>query len=1043
MISSLKNYRSQADRRRSPLVAAMNEAEDEPHQPFNTNTDQGPQRNMLIDRMLQRSAPTGRLAGNNSQQRCQRCWKVFHVGPLADRSSHICWRCEYAICPSCRVGDAGGSWKCCSCVKPMSLMRLFETTKSGRNMVVRVMQFCDPRAERILKSFFRFASLYALSSNATAGLLDHKAQLRAGVSNHIRSHLEAVHRESPVPSSAYGGSTSVSLSQLSPSRSCLDGTVPALGGISPNTYSGRQKPSPSRLQGAVGGANHSVSSERILVSESTQRGSALYEVAEIGRPTTVVPPPSQRDTQQGSLSGPSYERTSSGRVLFPPEGAKDEEEEPSAEGAQQQPELEAGAEEARTRSESPSPRFPNFSAFLEEQTKLQTQPQQQQQYCQVVPSHYASVSVSTDSSPSVVELGKPLISTAPQSAATAARDSNGSSHKVSQPPTPHTAKSSSRTARTTHPASPVPEGMAVKQAASSAAGSKAVAFSSSDKRQPAGPQPGERRQHAALVRTDSVLQAFERIASGLAEQSQQTQQQQSHPVKLAGAQSTAAARASKPSYPSPRAMQDSSLYRTAVSSSAPQQSKSITLRQKPAAAAPTSPATTPRSRVGLTSTTPTATTSSAATRGIASRQGIAQRPMNRSSIYAVSPSSRPSNANVRSSGYGQQKTTKAARLAPPTSSSAAPVTSVSHTTVAPLVAADTPILLVRQASSHSTYVRIPSANALAAAAAANPNNTSNTTAGTSGTAPASEPTTMVPLNRQDTAIPSQLKRSLSNPSGGFTRTASQHVDPFTILNAAPAVVLQTRGYSSDQRSPRETQPARHTTPISHRATTPLQRQNTQVNRPEPSDTFARIPTTKNFERLCSLNRPAETHPNPAIVALAGTTGSGASPLASSSTSALRRQELRSPRARTPRSFLLGSPATSPSPRAANSTSPRPLLSASAGTPSPAPHRYGATPSPGKSVSRPVSPSTLPPRVSPSPAATTTPQRTTTTTTAAKASQRVSTAASPSTKAPRVTIQTVTLSPRSTNVRGGRTISPSSTAASSRGRIDARAPQRRL
>ncbi|ORC86418.1 uncharacterized protein TM35_000281340 [Trypanosoma theileri] len=105
--------------------------------------------------------PESDLTQQQQQQRCQRCWKDFRVKPQTEVYNYTCWRCSYPVCRACRVQcpEAMDLWVCTSCVKPMNFMRLFETTASGVGLLLHIMTFCDPRGERIMKFLFPAAAL--------------------------------------------------------------------------------------------------------------------------------------------------------------------------------------------------------------------------------------------------------------------------------------------------------------------------------------------------------------------------------------------------------------------------------------------------------------------------------------------------------------------------------------------------------------------------------------------------------------------------------------------------------------------------------------------------------------------------------------------------------------------------------------------------------------------------------------------------------------------------------------------------------------------
>lgn len=99
-----------------------------------------------------------------TQLQCQRCSKRFSLLDGADGESSAegeaqacCRRCGYPTCPQCREAVAGTPpWVCCVCDGPKSFMWLLEKTKLGPRLVSKIVEFCDPRGQRLMRSMFRF-----------------------------------------------------------------------------------------------------------------------------------------------------------------------------------------------------------------------------------------------------------------------------------------------------------------------------------------------------------------------------------------------------------------------------------------------------------------------------------------------------------------------------------------------------------------------------------------------------------------------------------------------------------------------------------------------------------------------------------------------------------------------------------------------------------------------------------------------------------------------------------------------------------------------
>lgn len=94
-----------------------------------------------------------------AQYPCQRCSKRFSALESDDETeaAYQCYRCQYPTCPQCREPAAGcPPWVCCVCSGFKSMMWLLERTRAGPMLVTRIVEFCDPRGQRLMRSMFRF-----------------------------------------------------------------------------------------------------------------------------------------------------------------------------------------------------------------------------------------------------------------------------------------------------------------------------------------------------------------------------------------------------------------------------------------------------------------------------------------------------------------------------------------------------------------------------------------------------------------------------------------------------------------------------------------------------------------------------------------------------------------------------------------------------------------------------------------------------------------------------------------------------------------------
>ncbi|GET86142.1 hypothetical protein, conserved [Leishmania tarentolae] len=114
-----------------------------------------------------RSRPSAQFSGiparpNGSviaQYQCQRCSKRFSTLESDDETeaAYRCYRCQYPTCPQCREPAAGSPpWVCCVCSGSKSMMWLLERTQAGPMLVTRIVEYCDTRGQRLMRSMFRF-----------------------------------------------------------------------------------------------------------------------------------------------------------------------------------------------------------------------------------------------------------------------------------------------------------------------------------------------------------------------------------------------------------------------------------------------------------------------------------------------------------------------------------------------------------------------------------------------------------------------------------------------------------------------------------------------------------------------------------------------------------------------------------------------------------------------------------------------------------------------------------------------------------------------
>ncbi|KAG5498502.1 hypothetical protein JKF63_02788 [Porcisia hertigi] len=120
-----------------------------------------------------------------AQYQCQRCSKRFSaLEPEGEEASLCqCHRCGYPTCPQCRESATGSPpWVCCVCNGFKSIMWLLERTRAGPMLVTRIVEYCDPRRQRLMRSMFRFTlqQYQALTPRPSIALAGNASDGRAG-----------------------------------------------------------------------------------------------------------------------------------------------------------------------------------------------------------------------------------------------------------------------------------------------------------------------------------------------------------------------------------------------------------------------------------------------------------------------------------------------------------------------------------------------------------------------------------------------------------------------------------------------------------------------------------------------------------------------------------------------------------------------------------------------------------------------------------------------------------------------------------------------
>ncbi|KPI90664.1 hypothetical protein ABL78_0260 [Leptomonas seymouri] len=163
-----------------------------------------------IDATVRRSSrvsdTVGRYTGGSdvAQPQCQRCSKRFSASEEdQNEEQSCCRRCGYPTCPQCREPVTGTPpWVCCVCDGPKSFMWLLEKTKMGPRLVSKIVEFCDPRGQRLMRSMLRFTlqQYRAVSSPRPSRTTTHTpGEREAGCTglNTVSANQGNLHRPSP------------------------------------------------------------------------------------------------------------------------------------------------------------------------------------------------------------------------------------------------------------------------------------------------------------------------------------------------------------------------------------------------------------------------------------------------------------------------------------------------------------------------------------------------------------------------------------------------------------------------------------------------------------------------------------------------------------------------------------------------------------------------------------------------------------------------------------------------------------------------------
>ncbi|CBH11370.1 hypothetical protein, conserved [Trypanosoma brucei gambiense DAL972] len=94
--------------------------------------------------------------GQSQRLRCSCCLQDLPSQVDGNLSDNTCWRCGYMTCTSCRsnLSPSAHRWVCTTCSKKISFTWLFQKTVHGANLLLRVLEFCEPRVQPLLKCVF-------------------------------------------------------------------------------------------------------------------------------------------------------------------------------------------------------------------------------------------------------------------------------------------------------------------------------------------------------------------------------------------------------------------------------------------------------------------------------------------------------------------------------------------------------------------------------------------------------------------------------------------------------------------------------------------------------------------------------------------------------------------------------------------------------------------------------------------------------------------------------------------------------------------------
>ncbi|KAG8342069.1 hypothetical protein TRVL_07104 [Trypanosoma vivax] len=298
---------------------------------------------------------------------CNRCLDNFKLGRQGIYDRNTCWRCGYPICHSCRRPWRRRKvlWACNVCVKGFSFMRFFQMTVYGVDVLVRVMEFCDTHTVSLLKLLFPLMMLREVE------LRERTSLGRGRDYQEITSEPSLSRRPLSRTSTAAAGIVASVADVKETLHLSVEGAPERRSPVAQQVSAVERSPSPVKRNSTscLPSAHRSRSISPAMIAAQDKQDTVPVSKAVAG-----TSKPLNGHSREMSSNGPEAQKGNKGNQFL------------RCDAAIQSTELlvytysggtnfSAGSE-SFTRGDSPLPRFPSFSKYLDEQQSVRNHREQ-------------------------------------------------------------------------------------------------------------------------------------------------------------------------------------------------------------------------------------------------------------------------------------------------------------------------------------------------------------------------------------------------------------------------------------------------------------------------------------------------------------------------------------------------------------------------------------------------------------------------------------------------------------------------------------------